>query len=156
MEKQTLIEMAIDQIKSDLNQGDATALEELLSFVPINRLSGFISEASGGFEWEEVQVHWCNARRWVVRGVYSFDEQGIVRNGMPYSDVLDDLDTQKEAIERAKFFAFDTSDGKPQRGKWVKVFTRCGKTKAIYDSRGRKPYDLYFRGRQPSYDECGR
>lgn len=51
---------------------------------------------SDQFEWQEVQVHWCMARRWVVRGVYSFDEHGI-----PYSDVLDDLDTQKEAIERA-------------------------------------------------------
>lgn len=103
--------------------------------------------SSDQFEWQEVQVHWCMARRWVVRGVYSFDKHGI-----PYSDVLDDLDTQKKAIERARFFAFDTSEGKPQRGKSVKVFTRCGKTKAIYDFRGRKPYDLYFRGRQPSYD----
>lgn len=47
-DKQTLIEMAISQIKNDLNQGDATALEELLSFVPVNRLSGFLSEESEG------------------------------------------------------------------------------------------------------------
>lgn len=96
--------------------------------------------SSDQFEWVEVQVHWCNARRWVVRGVYSFDEHGIVRNGAPYSDVLDDLATQKEAIERAKFFAFDTSDGKPQRGKAVKVFTQSGNIKHVYDFHGQKTF----------------
>lgn len=93
--------------------------------------------SSDQFEWVEVQVHWCNARRWVVRGVYSFDEHGI-----PYSDVLDDLDTQKEAIERARFFAFDTSDGKPQRGKAVKVFTQRGNIKHVYDFTGTELFNL--------------
>ena len=44
MNKQQLIEQVIDQIKLDLENGDVTALEELLAFVPQPYLEGFLSE----------------------------------------------------------------------------------------------------------------
>jgi hypothetical protein len=121
-DKQTLIEMAISQIKNDLNQGDATALEELLSFVPVNRLSGFLSEPSDQFVWREIQVHWCDAHRWVVRGV--------LPDGS--SEYLDDLSTQVEAIDEAEIYAFDTSCG-PKRAPIVKVFTKGDDIKKIIE-----------------------
>lgn len=39
-----LIDKAVEQIKKDIEGGDLTALEELLQYVPINILQGFLSE----------------------------------------------------------------------------------------------------------------
>jgi len=42
-----LIELVINQIKEDLEGGDLTALEELLTKVPVKYLIGFLSEVEG-------------------------------------------------------------------------------------------------------------
>jgi hypothetical protein len=42
--KQELIDLVIEQIKSDINSGDITALDELLSFLPKKYLSGYLPE----------------------------------------------------------------------------------------------------------------
>ena len=39
-----LIDKVITQIQDDLEMGDATALAELLSFVPTDNLEGFLRE----------------------------------------------------------------------------------------------------------------
>ena len=71
--------------------------------------------------WREVQVHWCHARRWVVRAlVFSSD----------YADYLDDFATQKEAIDEALIYAFDTSCG-PERAERVVVYTKNDDIKKI-------------------------
>ena len=43
-EKQTLIDDVIEQIKQDVHNGDYTALEELLIFLPVKTLQSFLSE----------------------------------------------------------------------------------------------------------------
>lgn len=37
-EKQVVIDAVIEQLKEDLNNGDFTVLDELLGFIPIERL----------------------------------------------------------------------------------------------------------------------
>lgn len=44
LEKQTLIDNAIEQIKEDVKSEDFTAIEELLNFVPTENLKDFLSE----------------------------------------------------------------------------------------------------------------
>jgi hypothetical protein len=39
-----LIDKVIEQIQDDLEMGDATALAELLGFVPTDKLEGFLRE----------------------------------------------------------------------------------------------------------------
>ena len=39
-----LIEQVVEQIRRDIDQGDYTALEELLSFVPEQYLRGYLPE----------------------------------------------------------------------------------------------------------------
>lgn len=46
METQTLIELALDQIRRDVALGDFTAIEELLKVVPAQALQAFLSEAA--------------------------------------------------------------------------------------------------------------
>lgn len=41
---QELIDKAIEQIKQDVSCGDITAIEELLMFVPVEYIKGFIPE----------------------------------------------------------------------------------------------------------------
>lgn len=43
-EKETLIDDVIEQIKQDVHNGDYTALEELLNFLPVKALQSFLSE----------------------------------------------------------------------------------------------------------------
>jgi hypothetical protein len=77
--------------------------------------------------WEEVQVHWCQARRWVVRGVIASGEsQG-------FAEYLDDFESQADAIEEAKIYAFDTSCG-PERARNVKVFTKNDTVKKVIEA----------------------
>ena len=40
-----LINSVIDQITKDVHDGDFTALEEMLAFVPKDKLKGFLPEA---------------------------------------------------------------------------------------------------------------
>jgi hypothetical protein len=40
-----LIDKVVEQILKDIESGDLTALEELIQFVPINILQGFLSES---------------------------------------------------------------------------------------------------------------
>jgi hypothetical protein len=42
----TLIDLVIEQIEHDFNNGDLTALEELLNSVPTDKLKGFLSEGN--------------------------------------------------------------------------------------------------------------
>ena len=42
--KQYLINSVLDQIQKDVHDGDLTAIEELLSFVPEDKLRGFLPE----------------------------------------------------------------------------------------------------------------
>jgi hypothetical protein len=42
--KEKLINAVIEQIKTDIDNGDLTALDELLRFIPEDYLEGFISE----------------------------------------------------------------------------------------------------------------
>lgn len=44
MTKEELIELAIEQIVADVEAGDLTAIEELLSAVPIENLKAFLPE----------------------------------------------------------------------------------------------------------------
>jgi hypothetical protein len=39
-----LIDQALEQIEADVKSGDFTAIEELLKFVPQDRLKAFLSE----------------------------------------------------------------------------------------------------------------
>lgn len=43
--RDALIDLAIQQIKADLEADDETAIAELLTFVPIENLQSFLSEA---------------------------------------------------------------------------------------------------------------
>lgn len=72
--------------------------------------------------WQEVHVHWCDARRWVVRGIFD--------NG--FSEYLDDFAIQADAIYEAKIYAFDTSCG-PERAWRVKVFTKNDTIKKVIE-----------------------
>lgn len=45
VETKSLVDQALDQIKKDVNDGDLTAIEELLKYVPQAVLSSFLSEA---------------------------------------------------------------------------------------------------------------
>lgn len=42
--KMTIIDYVIDQIKLDIENGDITALEELLKHIPIDYLQGYLPE----------------------------------------------------------------------------------------------------------------
>lgn len=42
--KEQLIDRALKQIVKDVEAGDLTAIEELLGFVPLKYLEGFLSE----------------------------------------------------------------------------------------------------------------
>jgi hypothetical protein len=42
--KQDLIEKVVEQIKEDLHCGEVEALEELLTFVPVENLIGYLPE----------------------------------------------------------------------------------------------------------------
>lgn len=66
------------------------------------------------YVWDSVDVHWCAARRWVVRAVEP--------NGR--EEYIDDFGLLADAIEEAKLYAFSTDCG-PQRGKAVQVFTKA-------------------------------
>jgi len=46
MDKETLINLVIDQIIRDLDVGDSTAIVELLECVPIEKLQGYLSEVN--------------------------------------------------------------------------------------------------------------
>lgn len=50
-----LIERVLEQIKSDLFNGDVEAIEELLSFVPRENLIGYLPEE----EWERYENEYC-------------------------------------------------------------------------------------------------
>ena len=50
-----LIERVLEQIKSDLFNGDVEAIEELLSFVPKENLIGYLPEE----EWERYENEYC-------------------------------------------------------------------------------------------------
>lgn len=43
-EKQILIDKVLERIKQDVAEGDVTAIEELLSFVRIANLKGYLAE----------------------------------------------------------------------------------------------------------------
>jgi hypothetical protein len=51
----SLINRAIEEIKSDISMGDLTALDELLSFVPRKNLLAFLPEE----EWEKYENEYC-------------------------------------------------------------------------------------------------
>jgi len=51
----SLINRAIEEIKSDISMGDLTALDELLSFVPRENLLAFLPEE----EWEKYENEYC-------------------------------------------------------------------------------------------------
>ena len=44
MDNQKLIDAVIKQIRKDINTGDETAIEELISTLPHDRLVGFLPE----------------------------------------------------------------------------------------------------------------
>lgn len=44
MDKRVLVDSVIEQIKLDITNGDLTALDELLFFVPDYLLKGFLTE----------------------------------------------------------------------------------------------------------------
>lgn len=46
MTEKNLINYAIEQIARDIQQGDYTAIEELLTYVPEEYLRGFLSETN--------------------------------------------------------------------------------------------------------------
>ena len=50
-----LIERVLEQIKSDLFNGDVEAIEELLSFAPRENLIGYLPEE----EWEQYENEYC-------------------------------------------------------------------------------------------------
>ena len=52
----SLINRAIEEIKSDISMGDLTALDELLSFVPRENLLAFLPEE----EWEKYENEYCS------------------------------------------------------------------------------------------------
>ncbi len=71
--------------------------------------------------WREVQVCWCHARRWVVRALPTRND---------WADYLDDFATQKEAIDEALMYAFDTSCG-AERAERVVIYTKNDDIKKI-------------------------
>jgi hypothetical protein len=44
MKNQKLINRVLDQIKKDVNNSDMTAIEAMITFVPIKNLKAFLSE----------------------------------------------------------------------------------------------------------------
>ena len=42
--KQELVDKCIEEIKEDVSKGDVTAIDELLSFLPIKYLKGYLPE----------------------------------------------------------------------------------------------------------------
>jgi hypothetical protein len=49
----TLIERVVEQIKQDINNGDVTALEELLSFTPKENLIAYLPEEEWNNKFDE-------------------------------------------------------------------------------------------------------
>ena len=49
-ELEDAVEAALDQIVSDVKVGDLTAIEELLRYVPLEVLKGFISEVDSEYD----------------------------------------------------------------------------------------------------------
>lgn len=43
-EKEVLVDKTIERIKQDIIEGDVTAIDELLRFVPIDNLKGYLAE----------------------------------------------------------------------------------------------------------------
>lgn len=50
-----LIDRVIEEIKMDINSGDVTALDELLTFIPKENLIGYLPEE----EWEQYENDYC-------------------------------------------------------------------------------------------------
>ena len=46
MDQQALIDAALEQIETDIANGDLTAIEELLKSVPVEVLYGFLTEGA--------------------------------------------------------------------------------------------------------------
>ena len=55
MEKQKLIDMALDRIIEDVWDGDLTAIEELLGFTPDENLVGYIADDELDKKFKESQ-----------------------------------------------------------------------------------------------------
>jgi hypothetical protein len=76
----TLIERIVEEIKQDINNGDVTALEELLSFVPKENLIAYLPEE----EWERFENEYCcnNCGGGFIREEMDFDveDQDLCKN----------------------------------------------------------------------------
>ena len=48
MDKQEILDKVLEQVKLDVEIGDVTALEELLSNLPSDLLQGYLSEVGDG------------------------------------------------------------------------------------------------------------
>jgi len=46
VDRHVVIDLVLDQILTDLEGGDLTAIEELLTFVPLENLIGFLPEGT--------------------------------------------------------------------------------------------------------------
>lgn len=54
--KQELIDRVLEVIESDIRQGDLTAVDELLTFVPIENLIGYLPEEEW-LKWKSLRNH---------------------------------------------------------------------------------------------------
>ena len=48
-----LLKLVVEQIEKDASYGDYTAIEELLTDIPTEKLKGFLSEDEEGIRWVE-------------------------------------------------------------------------------------------------------
>lgn len=104
----TLIERVVEEIKKDLENGDVTALEELLSFTPKENLIAYLPEE----EWERFENEYCcnncggglkeiddtNYEQYVVRYEY-FNGKIGERYFDNYSDAIKSYD---ESVDNEK------------------------------------------------------
>ena len=51
-EKQRLVDAVIEEIKVDIANGDVTAIDELLMFLPVERLKGYLPCEAAAYEEE--------------------------------------------------------------------------------------------------------
>jgi hypothetical protein len=76
----TLIERVVEEIKRDIDNGDVTALEELLSFTPKENLIAYLPEE----EWERFENEYCcnNCGGGFIREEMDFDveDQDLCKN----------------------------------------------------------------------------
>ena len=76
----TLIERVVEEIKRDIDNGDVTALEELLSFIPKENLIAYLPEE----EWERFENEYCcnNCGGGFIREEMDFDveDQDLCKN----------------------------------------------------------------------------